>query len=153
MKYNPSGVGEIILENIILDLNGTLAVNGELVSGVPEKISILKNLGFKIFLFTGDQRGNASLLAESLGIEVKKALSSDQKEMLTRELDIERTVAIGNARIDIGTFKPCKLRIATLQSEGIHSEILKHIDIIVPSIIDAFNLLIDPNIFNATMRK
>jgi len=153
MKYNPTGVGEMELTTIVLDLNGTIAINGEIVLGVEERIEKLKNLGFTIYLFTGDQRGNASVQAQKLGIEVQKASTSDEKEELTRKLDVDHAVAIGNARIDIGTFKPCKLRIGTLQSEGIHTGILAHIDILVPSINDALDLLINENSFNATMRK
>ena len=153
MKYNPAGVEEIELTNIILDLNGTLAVNGIIVDGVKERIQKLKQLGYEVYLFTGDQRGNAAAQAAKLGIKVKKAISSDEKEKLTKELETEKTVSIGNARIDIGAFKPCALRIGTLQGEGIHTEILEHIDLLVPSVNNALDLLIDPNIFNATMRK
>ena len=153
MKYHPIGVGEIELTTIILDLNGTLAVHGKLVSGVTERITKLKEMGFKLYLFTGDQRGNASQLAAELGIEVKKATTSDEKQALTEKLDVQKTVAIGNARIDIGTFLPCKLRIGTMQAEGIHTGILSHIDILVPSITDALDLLLNENTFNATLRK
>ncbi len=153
MKYHPKGVGEIELDTIILDLNGTLAVNGGIVAGVKNRIAKLKDLGFKIYIFTGDQRGNAAELSKELGIEVRKAGSLEEKEALTSKLDVDKTVAIGNARIDIGTFKKTKLRIATLQAEGIHVGILKHVDIIVPSIIDALDLLLNPASFKATMRK
>jgi len=153
MKYNPVGVGEIELENIILDLNGTLAVHGELVAGVKPRLLKLKELGYNLYLFTGDQRGNAAILSEEIGIEIQRATSSEEKEALTNKLDVSKTVAIGNARIDIGTFRSTKLRIATIQAEGIHAGILSHVDVIVPSINDALDLLIDPNIFNATMRQ
>lgn len=153
MKYNPVGVGEIELENIILDLNGTLAVGGVLVDGVEVRLLKLKELGYKLFLFTGDLRGNAAILADKIGVEVQLATNTEEKEALTKKLDVNKTVAIGNARIDIGTFSSTKLRIATLQAEGIHADILKYVDVIVPSINDALDLLIDPNIFNATMRK
>lgn len=153
MKYNPTGVGEIELDTIILDLNGTLAVQGDIVDGAKERLEILRQLGFKIFLFTGDQRGTAAVQAGELGIDVQRATTADEKRILTEKLDVAKTVAIGNARIDIGTFEPVKLRIGTLQAEGIHTEILKHIDVLVPSINDALDFLIDPNIFNATMRR
>lgn len=153
MKYNPKGVGELELTTIILDLNGTLAVRGELVDGVIQRLQKLKELGYTIYLFTGDQRGTAQAQAAKLGIEVRKATTSEEKRSLTLELNVDQTVAIGNARIDIGTFDSVKLRIGTLQAEGLHTEILKHIDILVPSINDALDLLLDPDTFNATMRK
>lgn len=153
MKYNPVGIGEIELENIILDLNGTLAVGGKLVEGIESRFIKLKQLGYKLYLFTGDQRGNAAELTHKIDIEIQRATTTEEKRALTDKLEVSKTVAIGNARIDIGTFATTKLRIATLQAEGIHAEILPFVDIIVPSINDALDLLIDPNIFNATMRK
>lgn len=153
MIYHPGGMGEVELTTIILDLNGTLAVKGKIVEGAESRITALKEMGFDIHLFTGDQRGNATTLASQLGIQVHTATSSEEKQALTEKLSVNKTVAIGNARIDIGTFKPCKLRIGTIQLEGIHTDILEYIDILVPSINDALDLLIDESTFNATMRK
>lgn len=153
VTYNPVGVGEIELNTLILDLNGTLAVKGELVIGCPQRIQKLKDMGYKIYLFTGDQRGDAALKAAELGIEVKIAKTTEEKEKLTTVLEVGKTVAIGNARIDIGTFKSTKVRIGVLQAEGIHIGIISSLDILIPSINDALDLLIYPEIFNATMRK
>lgn len=153
MKYQVPEVGEIEITTIVLDLNGTLAVKGQIVEGAKEKIAKLKKMGFRIILFTGDQRGNAAELCADLGIEFFKAGNSEEKEKLFLELDTEKTAAIGNARIDIGKFKHAKVAIATLQSEGIHTGIIEHVDVIVPNINDALEFFIDPNIFSATMRK
>ncbi len=153
MKYNVTGVGEIEINTIVLDLNGTLSVKGEIVEGAKERIQKLKELGFRIILFTGDQRGNAAELCADLGIEFQKASTSDEKEKLFLDLDLETTAAIGNARIDVGKFKHAKLSIATLQAEGIHTGILSDVDVIVPSINDALDFFIDKDIFGATMRK
>ena len=152
MKYNPVGVGEINLDTVILDLNGTLAVDGKLVEGVIPRINKLKELGFKLYLFTGDQRGTASTQAKELGIELMYATNTAEKAECAKKCNFETTVAIGNARIDIGTFENAKIKIATLQKEGIHAGILNHVDIIIPTINDALDMLIDPNTFNATMR-
>jgi soluble P-type ATPase len=152
MEYHPKGAGDFELNTIILDLNGTLAVKGEIVKGVKERIAKLKELGFLIVLFSGDQRGTARKQAQELGIEYKQTNTTEEKEEAAQLYSRENTVAIGNARIDIGTFKNAKIRIATLQSEGIHAGIIPYVDIIVPAILDAFDLLIDPNTFNATMR-
>jgi len=152
MKYNPVGVGEINLNTIILDLNGTLAIDGKLVEGVIPRIVKLKELGFKIYLFTGDQRGTAAMQAKELGIELMFAKTTEEKAECAKKCNFETTVAIGNARIDIGTFDNAKIKIGTLQREGIHAGILPHIDILMPSINDALDLLINPDSFNATMR-
>lgn len=152
MIYDIPQVWELDITTIVLDLNGTLAVKWTVVVGVQERIDALKALGFSIILFTGDQRGNARLLCTELGIEYRYASSQEEKEQLFMELDIDRTAAIGNARIDNGTFRHAKLSIATLQAEGIHIGILPYVDIIVPSILDALDLFIDWNSLKATMR-
>lgn len=152
MKYQVTGVGEIEINTIVLDLNGTLAVKGIIPDGVKERLLKLKELGIAVTLFTGDQRGNAQELCDDLGISFSKAKTSEDKERLFLELDPETTAAIGNARIDNGKFKHAKVSVATLQAEGIHTGILEHVDVIVPSINDALDLFIDPDIFGATMR-
>ncbi len=152
MIYNPPGKGKITLDTIILDLNGTLAIEGNLVDVVIKRIEKLKTLGFKIYLFTGDQRGNAVIQAKKLGIDVVITKNTQEKALASKKFNKNTTVAIGNARIDIGTFENSRIRIATLQKEGIHREILEHVDIIVPSINDALDLLINVDSFNATMR-
>lgn len=136
---------------ILLDLNGTLTVNGVMDTSVPEKIHQFKELWYRIVLLTGDQRWNTSMFT-SLGIEIVIAKDAQAKKDFALSCETEKTVAIWNARIDKGMFEVCKLRIATLQGEGIHAGIVWSVDIIMPSIIDAFNLLIDPDIFAATMK-
>lgn len=48
MKYEVPGVGDLDLSTIILDLNGTVTVGGNIVEGVHERIRKLKDLGFTI---------------------------------------------------------------------------------------------------------
>lgn len=140
------------IHTIVLDLNGTLSVRGNIVEGIPERLKKLRELGFEIILFTGDQRGNGQSLCDELGIGFKKEKSLEEKEQYFLEYDPETTAAIGNARIDIGKFRHAKLSIATLQSEGIHTGILEYVDIIVPNICDALDLFLDPDALVATMR-
>ena len=142
---------DIELNTILLDLNGTLTVAGVLDERIPALISQLKWLWFRLVLLTGDQRGNSQQF-ESLGLEVVLASNAQEKKEFALSCETNKTVAIGNARIDLGMFEVCKLRIATLQWEWIHVGILNHVDILVPGIADAFNLLIDPDIFAATMK-
>lgn len=49
--------------------------------------------------------------------------------------------------------KVVKLRIVTLQAEGVHVQTLLASDVVVPSILDALDLLIDPARLSATLRR
>ena len=152
MKYQVTGVGEIEINTIVLDLNGTLTVKGVVPDGVRERLAKLKELGINVILYTGNQRGNADEICSELGITFSVAKTGEDKEKLFLQLDVETTAAIGNARIDLGKFKHAKVSVATLQAEGIHTGILNEVDVIVPSINDALDFFIDPDVFGATMR-
>ena len=141
------------INTIVLDLNGTLTVNGILSEETKQLIIKLKELEYKIVLISGDIRGNAKTIADELEIELLLGKTSAKKALQMKNLSKETTAAIGNARIDIGTFKNAKLSIATLQAEGIHTEILKYIDIIVPNINDALNLFINKKSLEGTLRE
>jgi len=152
MKYNPTGVGEIELDTIFVDLNGTLSVFANITKETENLLSQLKDSGFKIYLISGNGRGDVEEIARKLDLEFMEAKTSEAKEKIALSLNNGKCVAIGNGRIDIGLFKNAKLRIATLQDEGIHTGILEYIDIIVPSIESAFKILLDVKAFEGTMR-
>jgi len=153
LEVNVPGQGLLKLETIVLDLNGTLAVHGKVVEGAPERIAKLKEKGYKIILFSGDTRGNAQKLADGLGIEFIRAGTDDEKLREIEKLNPETCVAIGNGLIDLKKIQKAKLAIVTLQAEGVHTKTLMEADIIVPTINDALDLLIDENNLVATLRR
>jgi len=140
------------INTIVLDLNGTLTVKGILENSTIELIKQLQNNSFRLVLISGDIRGNAKTIADKLGMDLYLGSTSDEKAAQMQQFDKNKTAAIGNARIDIGTFENAVLSIATLQSEGIHTAIINHVDIIVPSIDDALRLFIDKKSLEGTLR-
>lgn len=143
----------IEIKTLVLDLNGTLTVHGEVPKGVYEQINTLKDFGFRIVLLSGDARGTAKNVAEEMRIELVIAKNAQEKEAAILKLEPQTCASIGNARIDIGTFKHARVSILTLQAEGVHAETIQYADIIVPSIQDALSLFIDKKSFEATMRR
>ncbi len=153
MKYEVPYGETTEIDTIILDLNGTLSVNGKIPEGTKERLHKLRDLGFKVILFTGDQRGTAKDMCEDLAIDYRITDTGADKEKEMLKLETDKCAAIGNARIDIGTFKHAKLSILTLQAEGIHTEAIKHVDIIVPSITGALDLFLNKDSLCATLRE
>lgn len=146
--------GETIeINTIVLDLNGTLSVNGVVLNETKALIEKLKKLKYRIVLISGDIRGNAKQISEELKIELFLGTTSIDKAKQMKQFNKETTASIGNARIDIGTFENSKLSISTLQSEGIHTGILKYVDIVVPSIEDALKLFINTKSLAGTLRE
>lgn len=153
MKIEIPKADSIEINTIVLDLNGTLSVNGIVASTTKELIKKLKTLDYKIVLISGDIRGNAKTIAEELDIDLFLGATSSEKAEQMQQFNKETTASIGNARIDIGTFINAKISVATMQAEGIHTGILKYVDIIVPSIDDALNLFINPKSLAGTLRE
>lgn len=139
------------LHTMVIDLNGTLTVGGMLDIAIVPLLKQLKEDGWTLCLLTGNQRWNADMFSK-YGLDIVKVANAAEKEEYILSLDVDWCVAIGNARIDIGMFKHAKVSVATLQAEWIHTDILSHVDIIVPSMLNALELFIDPNRFAATMK-
>jgi len=152
MKYSIPGQKELEINTIILDLNGTLSVGGVVPSGVKERLDALKAKGFRILFFTGNTRNDADELAANLHIEWKLAKSAEEKRTEALQLEPETCASIGNGLIDLALMKTVKLRIVTLQAEGVHVQTLLNSDIVVPSILDALDLFIDEQRLVATLR-
>jgi len=143
--------GKIEINTVVFDLNGTLSEYGEINNETKQWIKRLKKLGFKLIMLTSDQRGNAHEIANSLQIDYHIAKKSMDKQKFVEQLH-EPFFAIGNARNDIPMFRKATISFATLQSEGIHPEIMNNVDIVIPSIANAFHLIADENGLISTMK-
>ncbi len=153
MIYDIPGREPLEIDTLVLDLNGTLSVGGEIPEGVEERLEQVKQIGLKALFFTGNTRNDADELAKRLGIEWRLAKTAEDKRDLAMDLGPETCASIGNGRIDLELAKAAKLAIVTLQAEGVHTETLLHSDIIVPTVNDALDLFIDEQRLIATLRK
>lgn len=153
MKYSILGHGPFEINNLILDLNGTLSVGGIIPEGVKERLSTVQDMGFRALMLTGNTRNDASRLASELGIEWRLAKTAGDKKALAVKIGAERCASIGNGLIDLELTRVARLGIVTLQAEGVHTQTLLAADIVVPSINDALDLFIDPNRLTASLRR
>jgi soluble P-type ATPase len=153
MVYDIPGTGLVELNNIILDLNGTLSIGGRIVDGVKSQIARLQGMGYHVVFFTGNTRNDADGISEFLDIPWREAKTAADKVHEAKTFNLENTVSIGNGRIDLELTKAVRLGIVTLQAEGVHVETLLAADVVVPSITDALDLLIDTKRLVATLRK
>jgi soluble P-type ATPase len=148
------GWGNIEIENIVLDLNGTIATDGKIPSEVKEKINSLSKKT-KIYILTADTQGTASVEISDMEVELVKVSEKDSAEVKLRvleSLDPTSTVAIGNGSNDHLILKEAALGIAVLGDEGISASTMKNADVIVKNISDALNLFLHPKRLIATLR-
>ena len=149
------GVGVFSWQYLVLDLNGTLTVDGELVAGVPERLTQLGEL-LEISLLTADTRGTAQALAKALGVacvRLEHGAEAEQKARYVASLGAERVIAIGNGQNDAQMLARASLGIAVLGSEGASFKAMANADIVVPGIVEALDLLLKPARLLATWRQ
>jgi soluble P-type ATPase len=149
------GWGNMEIENIVLDLNGTIATDGKIPLEVKEKISLLSDRA-RIYILTADSQGTASEEISDREVELVKVSEEDSTEVKLRvleSLDPTRTVVIGNGNNDHLILKEAALGIGVLGDEGISTSAMKNADVIVKNISDALDLFLKPKRLIATLRE
>lgn len=149
------GLGVYRFEHLALDLNGTIALDGEVIQGVTERLHNLGSL-LDISIITADMTGNARQVAEALGVKVHRVTSgneSTQKLEFIRNLGSEITVAIGNGANDSDMLREVGLGICVLGPEGTASEAVNGCDVVASDINMALDLLLKPKRLIATLRR
>lgn len=147
------GWDSLNLENLVLDLNGTITESGDFIPGVVEYLEALKTQGFRVYVLSGDTRG---VLQQSFqlspGIEAVVTSTAEEKRRFVESVGAETTVCVGNGNIDVEMFKVAKLSICTIQAEGATTKAMLHADIVVTHIKNALEILLDPDKLIATLR-
>jgi soluble P-type ATPase len=142
-------------ENLLLDLNGTITLDGVLIEGVAERLDRLGRQ-LNISIITADTLGKGRQLAESLDIDLKKINRGNekaQKHRLVREAGSDRTVAIGNGANDTLMLQEAAIGICVAGGEGTSGEAVRACDVLVPDINAALDLLLKPARLIATLRE
>ncbi|WP_035984474.1 HAD family hydrolase [Leptolyngbya sp. KIOST-1] len=148
------GFRHLRLAHLVLDYNGTLAVDGHLLPQVGEKLTQLSH-DLHIYVLTADTFGLAKTGLDGLPLDLTIAPAEGQAETklaFVSDLGTDRVVAIGNGRNDAPMLKAAALGIALVQPEGGAVETLVAADIVSTSILDALDLLSHPKRIIATLR-
>ena len=148
------GFGDIRVEHLVLDFNGTLAQDGMLLPGVRQRIARVA-ADLQVHVVTADTFGRAAEALAGLALQLTVLTSGDQagaKLDYVRALTAERVVAIGNGRNDRLMLAAARLGIAVMQAEGAAVDALLAARIAVPDIAAALGLLLNPGRLIATLR-
>jgi soluble P-type ATPase len=150
-----SGYRTLQLEHLVLDYNGTLAVDGEPVPGVTDA---LKALGERlaVHVVTADTFGKVR--SRLKGVPCKLSILPIENQDMgkleyVKALGAERTVCMGNGRNDRLMLKEAALGVAVILEEGVAVETLIAADVACTSILSALELLTNPLRLTATLRS
>jgi P-type E1-E2 ATPase len=145
----------LALEHLVLDLNGTVALDGQVMPGVAERLAALSP-HLAIHLVTADTHGQAAEIGRQLDsqlVRIEPRYEASQKQALVERLGVERVAAIGNGANDARMLSAAVLGIAVLGQEGLALEALRAADVVVARIEDGLDLLSRPQRLVATLRR
>lgn len=147
------GREEMVLNHLILDYNGTIAEDGDIIEGVAERLEALSG-SLQICVITADTHGTAARRCEGLPLEVKTFPTVRVGEIKAEEVrKLSGGVAcIGNGFNDIQMSDASDLSICVIGREGCCCALMGHCDVVVTSIHDALDLLLKTDRLRATLR-
>ena len=153
LKIQIPGREELILSHLILDYNGTIAEDGEIIESIRPRLAELSKY-LSIYVITADTHGTAAKKCEGLPLQVLTfpttkvgAIKAEEAQKLSGGV-----ITIGNGFNDIQMSDAADLSICVIGPEGCCGALLMHTDVVVTSINDALDLLLKTGRLRATLR-
>lgn len=149
------GRGVMQVHHLVSDVNGTLALDGQLLPGVVEALRALGQQ-LEIHLLTADTYGRQAAIDQALGltaVRIPHGKESEAKAAYVDRLGAHRVVALGQGANDAGMLKAAALGICVLSLEGTAGEAAQAAGVLVPDIAAALALLQNPRRLVATLRR
>ena len=155
ITLNIPGRGQVILEHLVCDVNGTLAIDGILTEGIARQLNRLRDR-LELHLLTADTHGRQTIIDHQIGVQairIAQGNEAEQKSAYIQKLGQDRVVAIGQGANDAGMLKAASLGICIFSREGAAVETLLSADLVVPDIFSALELIEKPLRIVASLRK
>lgn len=154
MRIEIPGYKKLSLDYLVLDYNGTIAVDGSIPEDMKERLRQLARR-FRIFVVTADTHGNAGAMCEDLPVEIRTFPSADAahaKKEIVERLGPERCVCVGNGRNDVLMCRIAGLSLAVMDAEGVYGPLVTEADVCVRSMQEGLDLLMKEKRLIATLR-
>lgn len=149
------GFADLQLKYLVSDYNGTLAVDGVLLPGLRELIPQISR-DLQIHVVTADTFGSAANELRDLPLQLTITPPDSQaeaKRAFVSRLGEQHVIAVGNGRNDRLMLKAAALGIVVIQLEGGAMEAISEADVVSRNIIEALELLRQPQRLVATLRS
>ena len=149
------GFDTLELRHLVLDYNGTLALDGRLLPGVRDALAALAD-DIEIHVITADTFGMAGVELAGLPVNLTIIPEADQAEAKLAHIErlgAANAFAIGNGRNDRMMLAAAAVGVAVVQGEGGAAETVAEADVVATGIVDALDLLHHPKRLIATLRS
>jgi len=147
------GLDPLEIESVLLDFDGTLAIDRRVHPKAKDKINLLSKRT-NLYVLTTQKK---ELIEERLRkvkaeiIYLAEGDSSRRKLDLLRQLGPSRCVAIGNGMDDAAMIQEAGIGICIIGKEGTSGEAMNNADLVFTDILDALDFLLKPLRQKATL--
>lgn len=148
------GRAPLAIGHLVLDYNGTIACDGQLLAELVPQLSTLAQQ-LHIHILTADTHGNVAQQVGTFPHTLEIIGTSDQAQAKRNYLHLlgaKNCVAIGNGANDALMLRDAALGIAIMHHEGAASSCVLAADVVIGSCRDALALLLSPQRLIATLR-
>ena len=155
MEFSIPGRRSYDIGHVILDMNGTISLDGTILDEVGARLAELSAL-VHLAVITADTYGGASKMQAALGLEtviLHEGDEAEQKAEFVRRLGADRCIAIGNGSNDLIMLKESAIGICVIGREGASAAALVAADVVASDIRDALDLVLKPQRMVATLRS
>jgi P-type E1-E2 ATPase len=155
IELNIPGRGRVQLQHLVCDVNGTLALDGQLLDGLARPLIALRDR-LALHLLTADTHGRQHIIDQQLNlpaVRIQPGAEAAQKAEYVRSLGAETVIAVGQGANDAEMLHAAAVGVAVLSKEGTATTALLAADLVVPGIFELVELLENPLRLVATLRK
>jgi soluble P-type ATPase len=143
--------GTIELQHAVFDINGTLAIDGEPIPGVVDRLKVLAE-HLSLHAMTAGTHGNIAELEQVLGLPLQIIRTGEEKTRYVQQLGPASVIAFGNGVNDVGMLRLAAIGVAVLAAEGVATGALQAADVLAFGPVDAVDLVLKPKRLVATLR-
>jgi P-type E1-E2 ATPase len=155
IELNVPGLGLIQLEHLVTDVNGTIAIDGNLIEGVGSTLHRISDR-LEVHLLTADTHGRQDVIDQQLGLHATRISAGEEaqtKAEFIHRLGAEHVVALGQGANDAEMLRQAAIGIAIISEEGLATDTLQAADLVLPDIHSALALLERPMRLVASLRR
>lgn len=149
------GHDPLAIDSILIDFEGTLALDGRVHPKVKDKLNLLAKRA-RIYILTEEKKEKVEEVLRKVKAEIvwlSEGQGSQEKSRWLDQVGPDRTVAIGNGLDDAEILDKAALGLAILSKEGTVVSTLTQADLLFPSLLDALDFLLKPLRQKATLKR
>ncbi len=155
MHLSIPGFGTLDIEHVVLDFNGTIAEDGELLPGVAERMRRLAET-MDVVVITADTHGTCAQKLAGLPCRIDVIKPGDEARAKldhVQSIGAAHCAALGNGANDTLMLEACALGIAVMQAECACARAVTAADMVATDICHGLDLLLKPARLLAGLRS